>query len=82
MMKIIARFNVEQGTNRYMFARRSVVTSAELLHGFFQFYADFDYKANVISPYAGEPVHRLEFDKISSRLQVHYGKVLFFQIKQ
>jgi len=67
-------YDVLKGVTRYMVAGRSVVTAQELLHGFFHFYADFDYNQNVISPFAGTPIHRVEFDKISDRLQSKKSK--------
>ena len=37
-------------------------TPLELLNGFFEFYANFDYENSVISPYAGAPIAKRDFN--------------------
>ena len=37
-------------------------TPLELLKGFFEFYANFDYDNSVISPYAGAPIAKQDFN--------------------
>lgn len=41
------------------------MTVGELFRGFFEYYASFDYKLNVVCPYLGRPVPRASFEKDS-----------------